>query len=104
MSEPIPLDQAIREKLESTVGPVTYADLADHLERDGAFVVAPSLSLIECGVAVAMDDVARVETWIGSGELRKPTAEERKLWPTLAQRQWMAIIVRPFVLLQDLPD
>jgi hypothetical protein len=33
--------------------------LSPHLERDAVFVVAPGVDLIECGVAIGMDAVAR---------------------------------------------
>lgn len=100
----MPLEDAIRARLTSLAGPVPYEDVADHLSRDAVFIVAATLSLVECGVAVATDDVARVEAWVGSGELRKPSQAERDSWPTETARRWMAIIVRPFVLVQDLPD
>ena len=107
MSEPMSLEDAIRLKLAGTVGPVSYEDIAQHLAADAVFVIAKSLSIVECGVAVAMDDVARVESWIKSGELRKPSLDERKGWPDVPSRTWTAIVVHPFVLLQDpeeLPD
>jgi hypothetical protein len=93
--------EAVKARLEQTAGPVFYSDLAAHLRRDAVFVVAPSLSLIECGVAVATDDLARVEGWVASGHLRKPTRAERAAWPDEPGRQWLAITVQPFVLVQD---
>ena len=93
--------EAIRHKLESTVGPVHFSDVRAHLERDAVFVVAADLSLVTCGVAVAMDDVANVKAWIDAGSLRKPSAKERESWPTQADRTWTAVVVAPFVLIQD---
>lgn len=100
----MPLEDAIRTRLTSLAGPVPFADIADHLERDAVFVVASTVSLVECGVAVAMDDVSRVEAWVATGELRKPSRAERDAWPNETTRRWMAVIVQPFVLVQDLPD
>jgi hypothetical protein len=104
MSKPMPLEDAIRARLESLAGPVPFADLAEHLERDAVFVVGPTLALVECGVAVATDDVARVRAWIESGELRKPSRFERDSWPKEPRRRWVAIIVQPFVLIQEPAD
>lgn len=107
MSEPLSLEEAIRLKLAGTLGAVSYEDIAQHLAADAVFVVAKSLSIVECGVAVAMDDVTRVEGWIKSGELRKPTIDERTGWPDVPAKTWTAIVVHPFVLVQDpeeLPD
>jgi hypothetical protein len=95
------LREATRARLEQTAGPVFYSDLAAHLGRDAVFVVARSLSLIDCGVAVAVDDVEQVERWVASGELRKPSHAERGAWPGDEGRRWLSIIVHPFVLVQD---
>lgn len=98
------VEEAIRVRLSSLAGPVPFDALAEHLARDAVFLVGSTLSLLECGVAVAMDDVQRVETWIRSGELRKPTRDERESWPKQPSRRWVAIVVQPFVLVQDPPD
>lgn len=103
MSDPMTLPEALRHQLEKRIGPVQYSDLAAHLERDAVFVVRSDLDLLACGVAVASDDVARVEAWIGAGALRKPSARERSSWPEETERRWIAIVVRPFVLVQDPP-
>jgi hypothetical protein len=95
------LPEAIKIKLEQSAGLVFYSDLAAHLGRDAVFVVARSLSLVACGVAVATDDVERVERWVASGELRKPSRAEREAWPNEAGRRWLAVAVQPFVLVQD---
>ncbi|HEU4409186.1 MAG TPA: DUF2288 family protein [Polyangiaceae bacterium] len=95
------LSEAIEAKLEQSAGLVVYSDLAAHLGRDAVFVVARSLSLVACGVAVATDDVERVEGWVQSGELRKPSRAERAAWPNDAGRRWLAVVVQPFVLVQD---
>lgn len=97
-------ETAIRAKLEETLGPVIATDLHAHLKRDGVFVVDAAVSLIECGVAVAMDDAVKVEAWVGSGALRRPTPEERAAWLASTERSWNAIVVQPFVLVQDLPE
>lgn len=104
MSKPALSAETLRERLEPQLGPVEYSDLAAHLGRDALFVVAPGLSLLECAIAVAQDDVDRVGAWLKSGELRKPTAAERRDWPTEEGRLWMSVPVRPFVLVQTPPD
>jgi hypothetical protein len=95
----IPLEDAYRIQLERSLGPVSYSDLRAHLERDSVFIVAPSLSLLDCAVAVAMDDVAKVKGFIDSGELRKPGKSERATWAE-SGGTWTAVVVQPFVLVQ----
>ncbi len=94
-------EEAIREKLTQTAGPVPYSDLVAHLQRDAVFVVAETVPLVECGVAIALDDVDRVQGFIARGELRKPSREERRDWAATPERRWTAVVVQPFVLVQD---
>ena len=93
----------LRESLERHRGPVVYSDLAAHLKRNAVFVVAPSVDLVTCGLAVARDDRASVERCITSGELRRPTADELASWPADEGRTWISVVVQPYVLLQDPP-
>lgn len=95
----LPLADAIRAKLTESVGPVGFGDVKAHLARDAVFVVAPSLDLVDCGVAVAMDEIETVKLWIDAGALRKPSRQERARW--LEQGgTFLALVVQPFVLVQ----
>ncbi len=93
---------AIRVKLEENLGPVQGSDLGAHLRRDAVFVVAVGHSLVACGVAIATDDAASVAAWLASGALRRPTERERDAWPVDETRRWNAVVVQPFVLVQEL--
>jgi len=96
---PMSITEAYRVQLEKSLGPVSYSDLRAHLDRDAVFIVASSLSLLDCGVAVALDDVDKVRGWIDSGALRKPSKNERATWPETGGT-WNAVVVQPFVLVQ----
>ncbi len=85
-------------------GGVYGSDLAAHLARAAVLVVAPTLSIVECAVALARDDAAAVHAWITSGALRRASDDEARDWPLDAPRRWVALVVRPFVLVQDPPD
>lgn len=93
--------ERLRENLEQIMGPVAHSDLVAHLARDAVFIVAPALSLLDCGVAIAMDDVEQVKTWVDAGALRKPTLAEREAWP---EGVWHSVVVQPFVLVQRAPN
>jgi len=103
VSAPVPMPDAIRETLEKRLGPVFFSDIRAHLERAGLFVVRADLDLIECGVAVATDDVEQVSAWIEEKKLRRPSTDELTTWASEPGRRWMAIVVQPFVLVQDAP-
>jgi hypothetical protein len=94
--------EATRARLEESAGPVLFSDLRAHLARDAVLLVSPRVSIVECGVAIARDDAPAVERWITSGELRRPTAEERAAWAASTDARWTAVVVQPFVLVQEI--
>jgi hypothetical protein len=100
MTDSIEREAAVRESLERSLGVVFTSDLAAHLKRDGVIVVAPTLSLLDCAVAIALDDKARVAAWLADGSVRRASEEERAHWPSEPQREWLAVVVQPFVLVQ----
>lgn len=97
-------DAALRRSFEASAGPVYGSDLGAHLARAAVLVVAPTLSILDCAVALARDDAAAVHAWITSGALRRASDDEAREWPLDPTRRWVALIVRPFVLVQDPPD
>jgi len=99
--EGISVEAGIRSRLEATLGEIQFSDLRAHLERDAVFIVASALSLVDCGVCIAMDDATAVSAWIESGELRKPSSKERRQWPKAQTLAWRALVVQPFVLVQE---
>ncbi|MFO0629535.1 MAG: DUF2288 family protein [Polyangiales bacterium] len=78
------------------------SDLSAHLQRDVVLVVTAPLALLECAVAIASDDATAVSGWLASGALRRPSPDERASWPEASSRRWLAVVVQPFVLVQDL--
>jgi hypothetical protein len=97
-----PADEA-RTRLADTIGEVQASDLAAHLRRGAVFVVEPSVPLVDAGVAIAIDDTAAVAAWIASGAVRRPTADEAARWLAASEGRWLAVVVQPYVLVQDLP-
>jgi hypothetical protein len=104
MSKPMSYEEALRIKLGDRMGPVFFSDLKAHLERDAVIIVAQELELLDVAVAVANDDADKVKDWIESGKMRKPSLLERDEWPAHEGRTWEAVIVKPFVLVQDARD
>lgn len=104
MSEPISLEAALRLKLSERRGLVYFSDLFAHMEHDRVFIVRADVDLVECGIAIAQDDVEQVSRWIAENKLRKPSQAERDDWPQNPKRQWTSLIVQPFVLVQEAPD
>jgi hypothetical protein len=100
MSEESQRERDLRANLMRTLGPVYTSDLVAHLERDAVIVVDAGLSLIDCAVAIALDDKVKVADWLSAGAIRRATDDERAQWPSEPTREWIAVVVQPFVLVQ----
>lgn len=92
----------MREELARTLGEVFWSDLRAHAGRDAVIVVAEGLDLLDAGEALANNDAGRVEAWIQAGALRKPSAEELRLWAADPAARFESLIVAPFVLVRPL--
>lgn len=93
------MTQSLRDKLESEIGVVGYGDIQAHAKRGGLFLVSPETRLGDVAEALATDDKARIEAWIATGALRRPTAEELEAWTAEgASFLFDFSIVQPFVL------
>jgi hypothetical protein len=95
-------ESELRARLQTECGEVFGSDLGAHLQRDVVLVVVPPLALLDGAVAIARDDTTSVSAWLAGGALRRPSPEERAAWPEATQRRWLAVVVQPFVLVQDL--
>ena len=90
-----------RDGLLKTLGVVFWSDLQAHSKRDALIVVAASLDLVDAGMALAENDTARVQRWIESGLLSKPTAADLERWSIDGAARFDSLIVAPFVLMRE---
>jgi hypothetical protein len=90
----------MRDELLATLGVVLWSDLRAHSNRDAVIVVSGALDLVDAGMALAQNDAPRVERWIESGLLSKPTAADLERWSIDRAARFDALIVAPFVLIR----
>lgn len=95
------MTQQLRKELAAMVGPAEWHNLLPHVARDSIVVVNPGLDLVDVGVAVAMDNVNSVQRWISEALIAKPTVAQLEDWERDRSRQFQALIVQPYVLIQD---
>jgi len=71
----------------------------------GPSIETPSLDQIEglCRLLLSEDDTAAVQGWIERGAVRKPDATELTAWNAEPNLRFNALIVQPYVLIQELP-
>jgi hypothetical protein len=90
-----------KEELATKVDTIDWFTLRAHLERGALIVVDAMLDLTEVASAVANDEVKTVERWISSGVIGKPTAQQVEQWDAEKRKNFLCLIVSPYVLVQE---
>ena len=85
--------------LEKYMGEVGWDYLRPHFESGALLFVDTSLDLKSVAEALVMDDKARVQGWLKSGDLLQPSAPHAAHWGASAE-VFRAVVVSPFVLMQ----
>lgn len=87
-------------KLNQDVAEIAWQDILPHAKRDAVIIVDEQLNLPEVGVAIAQDNTTLVQTWIEDKTIYKPSSEQLTNWNQDLQKQFTALIIQPFVLIQ----
>lgn len=95
--------QSPLEKLSKYSGLVPWSYLAPHYKTGSLLYVDPSVALKQVGLALAEDNTAQVQAWRRTGLLVQPCDLHCQHWQA-TQTQFNAMIVRPFVLAQAVPQ
>jgi len=91
----------LKEKLEKDVADISWQELQPHAKRDAIIVIKEGLDLSEVAVAIAEDNTDVVQGWIGEQSVAKPSAEQLTDWNQNPQKQFVALIVQPFVVVKE---
>ena len=91
----------LQEKLNQDVAEIEWKDLLPHAKRDAVIVVTETLNLSEVGVAIAQDHTALVQTWIENKSIAKPSSQQLTDWNNDLQKQFIALIIQPFVIVKE---
>ncbi|HAA32375.1 MAG TPA: DUF2288 domain-containing protein [Cyanobacteria bacterium UBA8553] len=94
--------QDFRAELAQSLDEAELDWLKPHIQRDVVLVVTQELDLLDVGVAIAQDDIVSVQHWISEQLLHKPFAEQLVEWNTDHSKRFQALIVQPYVLVQEL--
>jgi hypothetical protein len=91
-----------REELAQTLDQAEWNWLAPHANRNSVIVVSPGLDLLDVGVAIANDNTASVQQWITADLIHKPSPTELSDWNQDQKKRFNALIVQPYVLVQEI--
>lgn len=93
---------SLQETLAKDVADISWKDLLPHAKRDAIIVIKGDLELSEVAAAIAEDNTAMVQRWIGTQSISKPTPEQLTAWNQTLQKQFFALIVQPFVVVKEI--
>ena len=91
----------VRTRIESTLDEATWDILALPAVDGRVVMVLQPLVLIEVGIALANDSTQQVSHWLSEGLIYKPENDEISRRSKLEGQKYMAVIVDPFVLVQE---
>ncbi|MCL1469680.1 DUF2288 domain-containing protein [Argonema antarcticum] len=93
--------QDLKVELAAALDQAEWEWLMPHAQRDRLIVVNPGLDLVDVGVAIANDDVLSIQHWIGEQLISKPSPTQMASWQTNQAKRFNALIVQPYVLVQE---
>lgn len=88
-------------KLAGEICDAGWMDLQRAWAKGELILVGPELDFLEVGIAVAQDDVANVQTWMQSDQLRPVKDEEARAFHD-RRTQFRMLILPPHVFVQAL--
>ena len=91
----------LKERLEKDVANISWKDLQPHAKRDAIIVVTKELDLPEVAVAIAEDNTASVQRWIGDRAIAKPSSQQLTAWNQTPEKLFITLIVQPFVVIKE---
>ena len=87
------------EKLEKYTGVVDWSYLKPHYESGALLWVDPSVRITEVGMGLIEDEKAKVQGWLSTGDLIKPSEPHAAQWEN-SKENFLCCVVSPFVLIQ----
>ena len=81
---------------------LTWPELQRHFARGMVLVAEPTLDFLDVATALANDDVESAGAWMREGLLHRATDDDARWWVE-AQATFRAVVVAPWVLVEELP-
>lgn len=93
--------EELKAQLQENLDEAEWEWLKPHIARDVVVVVDPRLDLLDVGEAIASDRVSSVQHWISEQLIAKPSVAQIQDWNTNSHKRFTALIVQPYVLVQE---
>ena len=90
----------LKEDLAKMVDVAIWEWLSPHAARARVILVGAKLDLVDVGIALTEDNTQVVQAWIADSWLRHPSAEELSAWNANKEKEFISLVVPPFVLVR----
>ena len=91
----------LKIQLSEELAAIQWKDIIPHAQRDVVIVVNPCLDLLDVGEAIALNNTNKIQAWICESLITKPLSEQLSQWNQNPNKEFNALIVQPFVLVQS---
>lgn len=92
-----------QHKLNLETGKIPWTQLQRHFASGRLIAVVPELDLLEVAAQFSLDDKAKVQRWLDSGQVHPVSDDEARAWHDCDAVLW-AVVVKPWVVVQARPD
>ena len=100
MSKGIPPELIERYKLNAETGRMRWVELARYFAAGKVIVVGKTLDLVDVAQQFSRDNTAQTAGWLEDGYIGSITDEQARKCND-AESEFWAIVVRPWVLVQE---
>jgi hypothetical protein len=90
----------LKEDLTKMVDVAIWEWLSPHAARARVILVGARLDLVDVGIALTEDNTQVVQAWIADSWLRHPSAEELSAWNANKEKEFISLVIPPFVLVR----
>lgn len=91
----------LKVQLTENLDEAEWEWLIPHVQRDVVILVAVELDLLDVGVAIASDNILKVQTWVDEALITKPSTTQVGEWNTQYTKRFNTLIIQPYVLIQE---
>lgn len=95
------LQQLLKQDIHAETSTIAWADLQRFFAAGKAIYVSTALDLVDVALQLSNDNSDQVGQWMRDHKLAPVSDEQARCWIETNATVW-AVVVKPFVLVQDL--
>lgn len=93
-------DALLRDKINLETAQIAWRDLQQHFAAGNVLQVGGELDLVDVAFQMSKDNRDQVTLWMANGQLMQVPDAQALAWYEAEAQVW-AVVVRPFVLVQQ---